>query len=369
VHNAGQQGFGKSAPGSGGARTADFMQALTQELREQVDPVLAPGMPAAGAGTMPVKGLPSSGKGSPQPLPVDPDAPPADGTAALSVVTGLMPLPVQPQAATDAKVDQVLTSTTQQNTDVPIGSANGGQSAASRGLLAMLEHQAGANSAADKGDAAALRSFAATLSGNAGSAIDATSLTPATSIGTSGRDQPLAPATTTPSVGDAPSVPSASSVVPAAAPSDATRVQTPVAHIEQPVGGNAWHDAVGHQVTWMVEQQVGRAELRLHPAHLGPIEVSVTVNNDEVNVSFQASHPATREALENSLPRLRELLGHSGLSLGQASVSQQFAGGERTPERSQAPERGGGSQFDERATQIEMPIATRVRVGLLDAYA
>ena len=42
-------------------------------------------------------------------------------------------------------------------------------------------------------------------------------------------------------------------------------------------GPGPWQDAVAHRVTWMVEQQVSRAELRLHPAHLGPIEVSVSV--------------------------------------------------------------------------------------------
>jgi flagellar hook-length control protein FliK len=298
-------------------------------------------------------------------LPVEPDAPPADGAAALSVVTGLMPLPVQPQAATDAKLDQSLTSTTQQNPGVAIAGANA-EHAAPRGLLAMLERQAGATSAADKGDAAAFRTFAATSN----SSIDATSLMSAMTPVSTAREVATTTTTSTQAVADTlPATPSAASATLLAAPSDSARTQVAVAHVEQPVGTDAWKDQVGHQVTWMVQHQVGRAELRLHPAHLGPIEVSVSVNNDEVNVSFQASHPATREALENSLPRLRELLGHSGLSLGQASVSQQFAGGERTPERAQAPDNDGGSRFDERSAQIEAPITTRVRVGLLDAYA
>jgi flagellar hook-length control protein FliK len=119
----------------------------------------------------------------------------------------------------------------------------------------------------------------------------------------------------------------------------------------------------------MVDSQVSRAELRLHPAHLGPIDVSVTVHNDEVNVSFNATHPATREALESSLPRLRELLGDAGLSLGNASVSQQFAGGQRTPERPEPQPHAGALRFDEQPARAESVTASTLRVGLLDAYA
>jgi flagellar hook-length control protein FliK len=168
----------------------------------------------------------------------------------------------------------------------------------------------------------------------------------------------------------------ATATAPAATPTSPALVATPgdparmpVLDVDPPVGQPAWRDAIGHHVTWMAEQGIGRAELRLHPAHLGPIEVKVSVQNDQVNVTFHASHAATREALESSLPRLRELLGDSGLSLGQASVSQQFAGGERTPERTASADRDVGLHVDPSAPQIEAQVTTRVRVGLLDAYA
>jgi flagellar hook-length control protein FliK len=354
-----------AAPGKDArrAKLTDFVQTLKLQLREQLDPALGQGVPA----TPPVKGLPAGGKGSPLPLPLDPDAPASE--AELVVVSGLMPLPVQPQVATDAKLDAGLQSKPGpgQESELLV-SANGTGRSAPRGLLAMLERQAGENASADKGDAAALRTFAATIA-TTGNPIDSTSFTNGATPSSGFRDQSVTSAPARAVVEGAPPAPNAASALPAAAPSESLRVATSVAHLEQPVGTSAWRDAVGHQVTWMVEQQVSRAELRLHPAHLGPIEVSISVNNDEVNVSFQASHPATREALESSLPRLRELLGDSGLSLGQASVSQQFAGGQRTPERAPSSEHGTTSPFEERATPFDAPITTRVRVGLLDAYA
>jgi flagellar hook-length control protein FliK len=115
---------------------------------------------------------------------------------------------------------------------------------------------------------------------------------------------------------------------------------------------------------------VGRAELRLHPAHLGPIEVSVSVNNDEVNVSFQASHPATRKRWKARCQRLRELLGAFGIEsrTGERVRSSLRADSARRTalhRRSKAM----SSSFEERAVQVDAPIATRVRMGLLDAYA
>ena len=55
--------------------------------------------------------------------------------------------------------------------------------------------------------------------------------------------------------------------------------------------------------------------LRLWPEHLGPLEVRITMNDDQASVWFGAAHADTRAAIENALPRLRELFASQGLSL------------------------------------------------------
>lgn len=369
AQKAGSSVSGNAAPGANKGR--DFMQALANELREQADPTTGAPMglvATAAAAASTVEQLPAGGKASPQTtLPSEDDAPLTEGTAPLIVLPGVMPLPVQPQATTDALPGLAVDGAADGVDTEPVLAANAGR-AAPRGLLAMLERQAGAGATNDKSDPAALRAFAATMTAATGNPIDASTLL-ATGAGAQREASPTAAATATVVADTSAATPSAATATPVAVPSEPARSETPATHIEQPVGTNAWKDEVGHQVTWMIQHQVGRAELRLHPAHLGPIEVSVSVNNDEVNVSFQASHPATRDALESSLPRLRELLGHSGLSLGQASVSQQFAGGQRTPERAQSSQQGMSSPFDERGVQLDAPVTSRVRMGLLDAYA
>ena len=326
-------------------RGAGFGQALKNQLREQREP-------GAGAASPQGEELPDGGNASPSSAAAGTDAAKLEAVA----VAGLMPLPVQPHAALDAK--SVETALFAGEDRVEGGAERGSQ----RGLIAMLQRHAGAG--ASEQLPAALRALASALATTSGP-TDAAAL--ASSMDSRGVGDGIASAQA-PGAQAAGSAPGATPTSPAlvATPNDPARM--PVLDVDSPVGHPAWRDAVGHHVTWMVEQQVGRAELRLHPAHLGPIEVRLSVQNDQVNVTFNASHPATREALESSLPRLRELLADSGLSLGQASVSQQFAGGERAPERSASPD-GGGLRFGDHPAPVEAPIATRVRVGLLDAYA
>ncbi len=97
--------------------------------------------------------------------------------------------------------------------------------------------------------------------------------------------------------------------------------------ISTPVLDPAWGDAVGKQVSMLVSRNVRGAELRLSPAELGPVQVQISVDDNVAKVAFTAGQAVTREALEQALPRLREMLADQGMSLGDASVSDQRGGG------------------------------------------
>jgi flagellar hook-length control protein FliK len=73
----------------------------------------------------------------------------------------------------------------------------------------------------------------------------------------------------------------------------------------------------------MAKEGVQQAELRMTPANLGPVEVRLQVQNEQASVTFLAPHSATREALEQALPKLREQFSEAGLELGQAEVGAQ----------------------------------------------
>jgi flagellar hook-length control protein FliK len=89
------------------------------------------------------------------------------------------------------------------------------------------------------------------------------------------------------------------------------------------VQSEAWGKVLSSRVVWMAREGVQQAQLRLNPANLGPVEVKLHMNNDQVNVSFVAQHAATRDALEQALPRLRESLQENGMNLADADVSDQ----------------------------------------------
>ncbi|HEV7928709.1 MAG TPA: flagellar hook-length control protein FliK, partial [Nitrosospira sp.] len=63
------------------------------------------------------------------------------------------------------------------------------------------------------------------------------------------------------------------------------------------------------------------ASLTLNPPDLGPLEVVLNISNNQATVSFTAAQPEVRQALEDAVPKLREMLGEAGIQLGEANVS------------------------------------------------
>ena len=92
-------------------------------------------------------------------------------------------------------------------------------------------------------------------------------------------------------------------------------------HIPARLGSTAWDTQVSQRVVWMVGGADQTASLTLNPPDLGPVQVVLNVNNDQATVAFSSATPEVRAALENAMPRLREMLGEAGVTLGEASVS------------------------------------------------
>ena len=77
----------------------------------------------------------------------------------------------------------------------------------------------------------------------------------------------------------------------------------------------AWSSQLGNHIRWMNNLNLSSAELKLSPAELGTLEIRISADDDQTRVSFITSNVAAKELIESSLPRLRELLGQSGLLL------------------------------------------------------
>jgi flagellar hook-length control protein FliK len=125
---------------------------------------------------------------------------------------------------------------------------------------------------------------------------------------------------------------------------------------------------------WMLGRAQSRAELILTPPLLGKVEVSIHLNGDQSTAQFLASSQSAREALEQAMPRLRELLAQAGINLGEASVNTsaegQTQGGENTHragahagELHDIPDDGGD------ASGIPPQNWSRLDTGLINTYA
>lgn len=114
------------------------------------------------------------------------------------------------------------------------------------------------------------------------------------------------------------------------------------------------------------------AKLQLHPAELGALEIRIAMQDEGAVVSINAQQQGTRDLIEASLPRLRELFESSGSQLLDVDVSGSDNGksdnSASDQQRSDAP-----TQFEHSAAaQPQLPAAVHEQSGssrLLDRWA
>jgi flagellar hook-length control protein FliK len=81
-----------------------------------------------------------------------------------------------------------------------------------------------------------------------------------------------------------------------------------------------WSQSLGDRLLVMADQGLQSATLRLQPEHLGPMEIRIRVEDGNAQVWFSAHHGDTRSALQDAIPRLREMFSDQGMNLLQANV-------------------------------------------------
>ena len=91
--------------------------------------------------------------------------------------------------------------------------------------------------------------------------------------------------------------------------------------IQTPVDSPQWQDELGQQVVAMVRRGDQQVDMRLNPADLGPLSISLNISEGGVQAQFQSAHASVRAAVEQALPQLQATLAAQGLALGEASVN------------------------------------------------
>ena len=161
-------------------------------------------------------------------------------------------------------------------------------------------------------------------------------------------------------------------------------VQNPAAageRIPARVGTQAWDNQVSQRIVYMIGKE-SAATLTLNPPDLGPVQVVLNVSNDQATVAFSSEQLEVRQALENAMPRLREMMSESGIALGNATVDAGAAnqqGSQNGERRAEGGNRNGGGDGvvgtgqGETAVNEVAPRTTRTVAlgdrGMVDLFA
>ena len=173
-------------------------------------------------------------------------------------------------------------------------------------------------------------------------------------------------------LGDPAGVAATALTVPGTAPTsvasgnDAT---TLTASLATPVDAPDFAATFGAQVSVFVRDGVQHADLHLHPADMGPVSISITLDGTQARVDFGADVAATRQAIESGLPQLASALSDAGFTLAGGGVAQHSrsssgeggdADANRSPQARHAPAR---------SAIVDVVATRRIAAGGVDVYA
>lgn len=135
---------------------------------------------------------------------------------------------------------------------------------------------------------------------------------------------------------------------------------------------------LAEKVRWMVNSKSATAEIRLDPPDLGGINIKINLSGDTAQVNFNVQSAAAKEALDQAVPRLREMLQDHGIELGESVVqqeSQHSQQGESSENRDSLAQSNDVMQDDtqelveENTTQVIQQRISGSVLGGIDYYA
>ncbi|EAR60574.1 flagellar hook-length control protein FliK [Neptuniibacter caesariensis] len=157
-------------------------------------------------------------------------------------------------------------------------------------------------------------------------------------------------------------------------PTNAQKVATESQNLMMPqqvkINTPAWNNALGERAVMIAAQNTRVAEIQLDPPELGSLHVRVNVNQDQVSLSFTSPHAHVRDAVEQSLPRLREMFAEQGLALQDSSVSDHSSDQQRREQLADGS--GNGGQYGTAGGvdgEAEVSEQAKRSVSLVDYYA
>jgi flagellar hook-length control protein FliK len=144
---------------------------------------------------------------------------------------------------------------------------------------------------------------------------------------------------------------------------------TPTLKVSAGVDTPEFGQGLADRVSWMVDNNLNGAKLQVNPPQLGPIEVRIAVQGNHAQVWLTSHSAVTRDALESSSPKLREMLGAQGFGQVSVDISQrsfQERSAFSQPYQWTPSASPGSSTAAVQSTASSLP---RLSSGAVDAYA
>jgi flagellar hook-length control protein FliK len=141
----------------------------------------------------------------------------------------------------------------------------------------------------------------------------------------------------------------------------------PTFRLSANVAGNDFSQELADRVSYMASNDLNGAKLQVSPPQLGPIELRISVTGDHAQVWMSTHSAVTRDALESSAPKLREMLGAQGFGQVSVDISQRsFQDRSAYTQPYEAPVSEGSASA---TAAVPVSGAPRVSAGTLDGYA
>lgn len=148
-------------------------------------------------------------------------------------------------------------------------------------------------------------------------------------------------------------------------------------HVPAPVHDPRWAQQFSERVVWLARGDVQNAQINVNPAQLGPIQINISLNGDQMTAHFAVANQEVRQAIEDAMPRLREMLSGAGINLGQSNVGsqaqqQQQAQQESSQQAGNAPRFGSEEAIlspDQATHSGSAGLAARQGRGMVDLFA
>ncbi len=87
------------------------------------------------------------------------------------------------------------------------------------------------------------------------------------------------------------------------------------------LGDSGWDGEFLGRVNILVKGGIQEAKIQLSPPEMGRLEIKISTEGDSAKIMFAVDSVAARDAIEQAMPRLRELLEQGGLQLSHSEVA------------------------------------------------